>query len=175
MSRPPAHLSMPTPSVVPWARRTGPLPPPWLSSSLPVAGPMRTLASTGRSLSTACRRATPMVPLAHLSRGLRRDGPGRAKSRGSYDTSQFSKQFSPSCTAPHPYYQRCWTPVAVPPCRPPSPAPAGCRVAVLAPRLEFGDRQTRQAGAPRATCSPGRGKEAPYALCWCTLPAGLIH
>lgn len=56
-----------------------------------------------------------MVPLAHLSRGLRRDGPGRAKSRGSYDTSQFSKQFSPSCTAPHPYYQRCWTPVAVPP------------------------------------------------------------
>lgn len=58
VSRPPAHLSMPTPSVVPWARRTGPLPPPWLSSSLPVAGPMRTLASTGRSLSTACRRAT---------------------------------------------------------------------------------------------------------------------
>ena len=115
VSRPPAHLSMPTPSVVPWARRTGPLPPPWLSSSLPVAGPMRTLASTGRSLSTACRRATPMVPLAHLSRGLRRDGPGRAKSRGSYDTSQFCKQFSPSCTAPHPYYQWCWTPVAVPP------------------------------------------------------------
>jgi hypothetical protein len=83
---------------------------------------MRTLASTGRSLSTACRRATPMVPLAHLSRGLRRDGPGRAKSRGSYDTSQFfSKQFSPSCTAPHPYYQRCWTPVAVPPLFPPRP------------------------------------------------------
>jgi hypothetical protein len=41
--------------------------------------------------------------------------PGRAKRRSSYDTSQFSKRFSPSRTAPHPYYQRCWTPGAVPP------------------------------------------------------------
>jgi hypothetical protein len=106
---------MPTPSVVPWARRTGPLPPPWLSSSLPVAGPMRTLASTGRSLSTACRRATPMVPLAHLSRGLRRDDPRRPKNPSSYGISQFSKEFAPVPTAPHPYYQRCWTPGAVPP------------------------------------------------------------
>jgi hypothetical protein len=28
-----------------------------------------------------------------------------------YDISLFSTDFAPSCTAQHPYYQRCWTPV----------------------------------------------------------------
>jgi hypothetical protein len=45
-----------------------------------------------------------MVPLAHLSRGLRRDDPRRPKNPSSYGISQFSKEFAPVPTAPHPYY-----------------------------------------------------------------------
>jgi hypothetical protein len=105
------HLSMPTPSVASSARPGGPGWP-WLSSPFRSPVSMRTRASREKAVLSR-RTAIPVVPLAHLDPASGVISPGRAKSPHSY-TPLFSNEFAPPCTAPHLYYQRCWTPVAAP-------------------------------------------------------------
>jgi hypothetical protein len=60
-------------AVASWPRQTGLLPGPGFRS-LPVAASMRTAASRERAV-LSLSKGHPVVPLAHIGRGLRRDQP----------------------------------------------------------------------------------------------------
>jgi hypothetical protein len=113
VSRPPAHLSMPTPSVVPWARRTGPRPPPWLSSSF------RSRARCGpwRPQGEACPQlAEGPPPWSHWRISAAVSGatiPADPRTPVRTASPSFLRSSHPSPPPLTP--TMCWTPGAVPP------------------------------------------------------------
>ncbi len=87
----------------------------WLSSPFQSRASMRAPGVSGEARPELVEEPPRSPTGASWLCGLRRDEPGPSPRPAVPTKPQCSKGFAPSCNAPHPYYQRCWTPAAFPP------------------------------------------------------------